>query len=180
MTTPDWLAEVGTLEDQPFAESTVNWQGQLIRNQKRTPVACLQNVLVALRYAPEWRGVLHFDESALRVVAKAAPPWDSREASFAWRDEDDVRTAAWMQQQGIMVTKEIAGQAVQTVARESPFHPIREYLSGLVWDGIQRIDDWLILYISTEPSDYARAVGAKWLIGAVAGSLSPVAKTTLV
>jgi predicted P-loop ATPase len=112
----------------------------------------------------------------LHVVAKATPPWDSRAVPFPWRDDDDVRTAAWMQRQGIMVSKETAGQAVQTIAREFPFHPIREYLNGLVWDKIPRINDWLTLYLSAEPSEYARAVGSKWLIGAVARIFKPGCK----
>ena len=82
---------------------------------------------------------------------------------FTWRDDDDVRAAAWMQRQDIMVSKEIAGQAVQTIARQFPFHPICEYLNGLEWDKIPRINDWLTLYLSAEPSDYARAVGSKWM-----------------
>ncbi|HEY7338316.1 MAG TPA: virulence-associated E family protein [Bryobacteraceae bacterium] len=131
---------------------------------------------MALRHAPEWQGILRFDESALQVGANAQPPWDSREAPFVWRDDDDVRVAAWMQQHGIMVSKEVAGQAIQTAAREFPFHPIRDYLSGLQWDKIARIDDWLTLYLGVDPSEFVRAIGAKWLIGAVARVFKPGCK----
>jgi predicted P-loop ATPase len=65
---------------------------------------------------------------------------------------------------------------VQTVAREHPFHPIREYLNSLEWDKISRIGDWLTLYLGAEPSDHARAVGAKCLIGAVARIYRPGCK----
>jgi predicted P-loop ATPase len=88
---------------------------------------------------------------------------------------------AWInsseRRQGIMVSKEIAGQAVQTIAREFPFHPIREYLNGLAWNKIPRINDWLTLYLSVDPSEYARAVGSKWLIGSVARLLPPACTT---
>lgn len=179
MGTPDWLADLGpqtSSPNEPLVEAGVDWRDRLIRGRGGSPTACLQNALVALRHAPEWQGVLHFDESALHVVAKAAPPWDSRDAPFPWRDDDDVRAAAWMQRQSIMVSKEVAGQAIQTIAREFPFHPIREYLNELVWDGIPRINDWLTLYLSVEPSDYARAIGSKWLIGAVARVFQPGCK----
>jgi predicted P-loop ATPase len=155
---------------------TRGWKTKLLMTSKGKAAPCLENALMALAYAPEWKGVLHFDESALRVIAKATPPWDSRVTPFAWRDDDDVRTAAWMQRQGIMVSKEIAGQAVQTIAQEFPFHPIREYLNGLAWDKIPRINDWLTLYLSVDPSEYARAVGSKWLIGAVARIFKPGCK----
>jgi predicted P-loop ATPase len=81
-----------------------------------------------------------------------------------------------MQQHGVMITKEVMGQAIQTVAREFPFHPIREYLDSLRWDKIPRIDDWLTLYLGVDPSEYTRAVGAKWLIGAVARVFRPGCK----
>jgi predicted P-loop ATPase len=134
----DWLPGPAAEAPDSIAQG---WKTRLLTTSRGKAAACLENALVALRHAPEWQGVLHFDESALHVVAKAAPPWDSRAAPFAWRDDDDVRVAAWMQRQGIMVSKEIAGQAVQTIARELPFHPIREYLNGLVWDKIPRIND---------------------------------------
>lgn len=173
----DWL---GGLESpvQPLnttAEAAGEWRTRLIQNDRGIK-ACLENVLVALEWAAEWKDVLHFDESALRVVAKTAPPWDCRTVPFPWSDEDDVRSAAWMQRQGIMVSKEITGQAIQTVARVFPFHPIREYLNGLVWDGVPRINDWLTLYLSVDSSDYTRAIGAKWLIGAVARVFKPGCK----
>jgi predicted P-loop ATPase len=179
--TPDWLAGIAPRAVAPTPANRSNevradWPHLLLTNRYGNPTACLQNALVALRHAPEWQGVLQFDESALQVVAKAQPPWDSRPAPFAWRDDDDVRTAAWMQQHGIMVSKEVAGQAVQTAAREFPFHPIRDYLNGLKWDKIPRIDDWLTLYLGVDPSEYTRAVGAKWLIGAVGRVFRPGCK----
>lgn len=167
--TPGWLAG---------AEVAVggDWKYRLIMNRSGNPVARLQNVLVALEHAPGWQGILFFDESALQVVAKASPPWDSRKAPFRWRDDDDVRAAVWMQRQGIMVSKEIAGQAIQMRARQFPFHPIREYFSGLVWDKIPRIDRWLEQYLSVAPSEYVRTIGSKWLIGAVARVFQPGCK----
>jgi predicted P-loop ATPase len=81
-----------------------------------------------------------------------------------------------MQHEGISVNKEIAGQAVHAVARQHSFHPIRAYLDSLTWDGVKRIDDWLTLYLGVDPSDYVRAVGAKFLIGGVARVYRPGVK----
>jgi putative DNA primase/helicase len=174
---PDWLAGLDShraLPHKSIAEPG-EWRDRLIQSQKGIK-ACLENALVALEHAPEWQGVLRFDESALQVVTKAMPPWDSRVAPFAWRDDDDVRAAAWMQRQGIMVSKEVTGHAIQTVARAFPFHPIRDYLNKLAWDGTPRIDDWLTLYLGADASAYAQAVGSKWLIGAAARIFKPGCK----
>jgi predicted P-loop ATPase len=160
------------------AESIVEgWRARLIKSDRGKQLPVVSNALIALRYAPEWEGVLHFNESSLNTVAKKRPPWDDqRPVPFTWADVDDIRTAAWLQNNGIMATKETAGQAVQTVATEHPFHPTRDYLDSLKWDGTKRIDGWLTLYLGVDPSDYARAVGAKWLIGAVARIYEPGCK----
>jgi putative DNA primase/helicase len=157
-------------------EAAKDWRERLLKNQRGNASACLENALVALERAAEWQDVLHFNESSLQVIAKSMPPWDSRAVPFAWRDDDDVRTAAWMQRQGIMVGQEIAGQAIQTVAREHGFHPIRDYLNSLKWDGTKRVEDWLVSYAGVDLSAYVRAVGARWLIGAVARIYQPGCK----
>jgi predicted P-loop ATPase len=56
---------------------------------------------------------------------------------------------------------------VTEAARRNSFHPVRDYLEGLKWDGVQRLDDWLVTYGGAEDTLYVRAVGAITLIAAV-------------
>jgi len=65
---------------------------------------------------------------------------------------------------------------VQVIAHEHPFHPIRDFLDSLKWDGMNRIDDLFTLYLGAASSDYIRAVGAKFLIGGVARVYRPGVK----
>jgi hypothetical protein len=57
--------------------------------------------------------------------------------------------------------------AVMTLANHHRFHPVRDYLDGLNWDGVSRIDSWLIDYGGADDSEYVRAVGALVLVAAV-------------
>jgi len=57
------------------------------------------------------------------------------------------------------VSVEVAGQAVQTAARDRPFHPVKKYLQGLHWDGVERGDRWLATHLGTGEAEYSRAVG---------------------
>jgi predicted P-loop ATPase len=84
--------------------------------------------------------------------------------------------ADWLQHQDIMVPMSIAGQAVEVVARDRLFHPVREYLDSLAWDGTSRIDEWLIRYLGAEDTPYHRAVGPRWMISAVARIYAPGCK----
>lgn len=63
--------------------------------------------------------------------------------------------------------------AVTAVAHRYPFHPVREYLEGLKWDGVSRLDFWLSNFCGAEDNEYTRAVGRKVLCAAVARVFKP-------
>ena len=52
-------------------------------------------------------------------------------------------------------------------ARQRAFHPIVDYLDGLRWDGVERIDKWLTTYGGAHDTPYTNAVGALMLVAAV-------------
>jgi hypothetical protein len=56
---------------------------------------------------------------------------------------------------------------VTDTARLNSFHPVLNYLKGLQWDGVPRIDRWLVDYGGTEASEYVCTVGALTLVAAV-------------
>ena len=66
--------------------------------------------------------------------------------------------------------------AVDLRARERAYHPVRNYLDALVWDGTPRLKDWLITYVGVEATPYARGIGDKFLISMVARIYQPGCK----
>lgn len=60
------------------------------------------------------------------------------------------------------------------------FHPILDYLKGLKWDQIQRIDNLLVDYFGAERSIYTAEAIRKTLVGAVNRVLKPGCKFDLV
>jgi predicted P-loop ATPase len=155
------------------------WRKELLLNEDGEPRAVLANAITALRGAPEWDGVLWHDAFATTTVARKPPPWVRDPAGWSdtpWADRDDALVADWLQHQDIMVPMSIAGQAVEVVARDRVFHPVREYLDALTWDGTPRLDAWLLRYLGAEDNAYHRAVGPRWLISAVARIYVPGCK----
>jgi predicted P-loop ATPase len=61
-------------------------------------------------------------------------------------------------------------------AYRNSFHPVREYLDGLQWDGVKRIDTWLVDYADAEASEFVCEVGALMLVAAVRRVRSPGCK----
>src|SRR5262249_37222971 len=125
------------MTDIPADIFITSWTERLHVTPTHSPRPVLANVLIALREAPEWEGVLAFDEFSLTVVAKLPPPWrvgDNDWKPRPWTDADDVQATDWLHQQKIYVPVSIAVSAVATVARDASFHPVRDYLGGLKWD----------------------------------------------
>ena len=54
--------------------------------------------------------------------------------------------------------------------------PVREYLTGLQWDGTERLDSLFIDYLGAEDSSYTRAVTRKMFVAAVARCFRPGCK----
>jgi len=109
------------------------------------------------------------------MVALKPAPWGVVPKG-EWTDHEDRLAAEWLQRQGILVSVDVAGQAVQTVARDHTFHPVKTYLARSQWDGVERLDRWLSTYLGVDDADYSRAIGSRWLISAVARIFQPGAK----
>jgi len=67
-------------------------------------------------------------------------------------------------------------EAVTVIGHKNRFHPVREYLLGLKWDGVKRLDFWLRDFAGVEDSTYTRAVSRKLLCAAVARVMHPGCK----
>jgi predicted P-loop ATPase len=93
-------------------------------------------------------------------------------------DADVGKIQEWMQRHAIKrIGRDTAHQACDMMARENTFHPIRDYLEGLEWDGEPRLDRWLVDYLGVGPiSPYVSMVGPMFMIGMVARVIQPGCK----
>ena len=162
----------------PAPDGAATWRDGLLLNLNGTVKPALANAITALRSAPEWNGVLAFNEFAHFTVLQKPALWMEPDAQFAadWTPNHDTLTTEWLHHQGIFVSVDVTGQAIEAVAREHPFHPVRAYLKELTWDGKQRLQTWLSEYLGADQSPYAAAVGSRWMISAVARIFEPGCK----
>jgi predicted P-loop ATPase len=136
----------------------------------------LANIILFLREHPVWKDVLAFDQFNARVVIQKRPYWGDEEAGASWTDHHESLVRVWFQNQDIAANQSDVGRAVQAAARNNLVHPVRSFFDSLTWDGKARIDSWLIDYLHADDSPYARAVGPRYLISAVARIYQPGCK----
>src|SRR5205807_1751078 len=93
------------------------------------------------------------------------------------RDVDVTALQEWLQLAGLnSLSQEATHQAVDLRASQCPFHPVRDYLDGLRWDGKARVAKWLTYYLGVEHSNYTSRIGEMFLIAMVARIFTPGCK----
>jgi predicted P-loop ATPase len=143
-----------------------------------------RNAALALRSAPELKSAFRFDElQRLVIVDKPLPLADGAEPRNIGPpprplvDADVSQIQEWLQSQGLpKIGREITGQAIALRAQERSFHPVRDYLDSLKWDGGNRLGSWLTRYMGTNQSPYSKAIGRMFVIAAVARVYEPGCK----
>jgi putative DNA primase/helicase len=155
------------------------WQVLLRRRKNGDPYGDERNVMTALEKAPEFIGMLAYDEFADRVVLLRCPPWRATlDTPTEWTDEHRVELQAWLQGHGLPVARgNIVQDAAVAVAKRWASNPLRSYLTGLEWDCVQRIDRLFETYFGADGNpEYLAAIGPRILISAVARALDPGCK----
>lgn len=153
-----------------------HWRERLVWNKRKdTYDDCVANVHDILEHRQEWQGVLGFDEFTLRIVKRRPPPYRLG-AAGEWTDDDTIRTAMWLTHHEARMTPSTSKieQAVKALSKEHSFHPVCAWLSDRpAWDGIERLDTWLVDFLGVEDSPYVRLVSRFYLVGMVARVAQP-------
>jgi putative DNA primase/helicase len=175
---PRYSAEKAVLANlpPPKDEAANYWEANLELTDKLRIVASLRNAFLILTKDDRWAGVLAYDEFSNQVMKLSKPPFDGGEAG-PWGDVDDLRAAIWLSQHyRVNFKKSMITDVATAAANELRFHPVRDYFTGLTWDGQERLPTLLAKYLGADEGEYARAVGMKFLIGAVARVMRPGCK----
>ncbi len=92
---------------------------------------------------------------------------------------DAIRNRLWVdidERFGFLPPQALFDIVLQDTAHRNPFHPVRDYLSALDWDGTPRVETWLVDYGRASDSEYVRAVGRLVLVAAVRRVMQPGCK----
>jgi len=135
------------------------------------PRGTLPNVQIIFSHDPAWSARFSFCELRQRVLMDGRPVSDADEAEVCLQ---------LSRVYSVTVPTAIVHEAVQWAAMRKRIHPVREWLTELEWDGVPRVERWLITYCSAKETPLLRAVGKAWLIQAVARAMEPGCKADAV
>lgn len=155
--------------EAPADTGTVPRTLQFDTDKQGKPLPTERNIIVAMRRL----GVtVFYDRFANKLIIEGLAdfgPELSDAAMTRLRLVIDRRFA-------IRIKKEYFYDVVGDQAQYNKVHPVLQYLDKLQWDGVQRLDKWLITYGKAKNTPYVQAVSKLMLIAAVRRLRRPGAK----
>jgi predicted P-loop ATPase len=157
------------------ASPPLSWQHYLQRDGRGRPLCNLANAMLALRNDADVKNLLAYDEMfcgemIVREIGSNVDLTTPRPCN----DVDASAIQEWFQLSGLpLIGQETVHKAIDFRAHERRYHPVRNYLNGLQWDGVPRVETWLHRYFGAALTDYTKVIGRMFLIATVARTFRP-------
>lgn len=139
------------------------------------PLDDVHNWDLLMRHDPVLRALAR-NEMDLTTVTRRPFPWRAVEAGKddALTNADRAQISAHLQRAYNMPrpAQEQLNGVIDMVAQDNAFHPVVEYLEGLEWDGVSRVET----YLPGAADAYTRRVARLVAVQAVARALDPGVK----
>lgn len=163
--------DFGAVEDEE--ELNTDWLQELTYTEQGKIRSTISNFSLIIENEPLLKGKIAYNEFSNRAVVLSKLPWRSKENKSDWNDTDDSGIREFIEKYyGISSTAKCADALALSFERHS-FHPVKEYLDSLMWDGEERISTLFIDYLGAEDNSYVRTVTRKIIVAAVARVFVP-------
>jgi predicted P-loop ATPase len=163
-------------EDKPKKDRS--WRKKLIMT-KDGVVQNGKNIELILKNGA-FEGVFAYDEFSNSEVIRADLPWrkrsNKRRSYEPWLGSDDKRLQHYLNTRYDFTSQAMIMNAFTDVVRQNTFHPIKEWLESVEWDGVERLDTLFIDYLGTPDGLYEREATRRMMIAAVKRLYEPGCK----
>jgi predicted P-loop ATPase len=158
-------------------EADQDWRKGLEATQQGKYRATLANCIMMLTNVAGKPGIVGRNEFAGNDYYLVDTPWRSKKGDPV-TDIDIVRIKKYFAHMfGVEFSDNPINQALMSVADENRYHPVRDWVRGLKWDGVARIDTWLKDYAgAVGPEPYLSDVSRKFLVAMIARVFRPGVK----
>lgn len=166
------------IDEDPDPEPEEDWRKQLTLTSKGQLASTINNIVLVLLNDERLKGAYYFDAFKERPCVDGDLPWAKAAERLTdnWTDVDDAGLRQFLELKYNIDNPGKIRDAVDLAMMGRIRHPVREYLEGLTWDGVERVDSVFIDQLSAADTPYTRAVTRAALIGAVARIMHPGCK----
>lgn len=154
------------------ADYDLSWLSKLTKDGNGKYEKTINNVVIILENDPLLKGRIVTDEFASCGMVLGRVPWNQTEEKRRWKDVDDAGFYRYAEVFYGLTGREKLDNALMIVSAQNRINEVKQYLQGLKWDGVKRLDRLLSEYLGAEDTAYTRAVMRKSLCAAVARAVN--------
>lgn len=152
------------------------WDEALEITSKGEFKATIPNVEIILRNDPHLKGKIAFNEFTKQIECLGSTPWHKETKKRQWQDGDDSSLRSYVEKVYGIHHSGKTKDAIISVSLQNAYHPVRDYLKGLTWDGKPRLEQLFIKYLGVENTEVNRVATSKALTAGVARIMEPGCK----
>lgn len=140
------------------------------------PMDCRENVMYCMQWDPALHGLVRFNDFSRLLERGDSAPWGRGPGE--WDEEDDLMLGEYLlRTHGLGVkAKSTLADGVLMAARGSKYNPIIDLIKSEPWDGVNRLEHWLVDVYDVEDREYTRLIGKCFMMGLVKRALQPGCK----
>lgn len=155
------------------SEEDMSWLQRLSVDGSGNYQKTVNNIIIVLQNDARLKGRIMTDEFACRGVVIGPVPWNEETGKRQWMDVDDDGLFWYLETYYGFAQQDRQDKATAIVGLQNKINTVKQYLQGLKWDGVRRVDTLLTDYLGAEDNAYTHAVIRKFLCAAVARAVSP-------
>ena len=145
----------------------------LLFNNAGKPEPTVDNYISVMEQDPTITNAFAYDEFSNNYVC-----YDNGKTRL-WNDTDDSGLRAYIEQKYGIYNQQKYFDAFNTVAKRRGFHPIKDIIEAEEWDGVPRIDRFLVDIVKCEDNDYYREVSRMIFYGGISRLYNPGCSLTI-
>lgn len=127
--------------DPESEEDVRSWdelRGEKLKTDKNGDVKTnAENLEFILKNHPLLKGRVKLNEFSGRIDVSGKLPWNRWQPT--WTANDSVKLRSFLDRRFGMTGEKKIEDAVTSVAIDAGYHPVRDYLDSLTWDGVKRL-----------------------------------------
>lgn len=132
------------------------------------------NCVLAISNDRNLQGKIKFNLLTNKIDIVGPVHWEREGEALTDNDVNNIRL--YLEQKYCLTSEKGIPRAISIIAHQNAYHPIKDLLNSLKWDGRHRIENILPKYLGVEKSEYATEAMKLFMLGAICRVFYPGCK----
>lgn len=151
-----------------------DWKDLIQKDNKGKNKCTVNNIKFIIENDPELKDRFARDLFNKKDIVRKSLPWrEVNNEEQCVSDLDDAGLRDYLEYEYNITGPQKVKDGLDLIIDKNSFHPIKDYLNSLKWDGKERVNTLFIYYLGANECDYIKQITRKVLAAAVARIFEP-------